>query len=130
MAGIGFELKKLFVGSGVIRKMRAYAYAAVICSGTMILAVLLLLGIQAEARFFGVSEHIDAYLEQRKLVRGNRVKARVAGRSAYCVLDDLLRDAVLCRKYRPDTAAKLTLFMNGNKGTGSSFLHLIRQFII
>ena len=36
MAGIGFELKKLFVGSGVIRKMRAYAYAAVICSGTAI----------------------------------------------------------------------------------------------
>ncbi len=62
MAGIGFELKKLFVGSGVIRKMRAYAYAAVICSGTMILAILLLLGIQAEARFFGVSEHMREVL--------------------------------------------------------------------
>ncbi len=56
MAGIGFELKKLFVGSGVIRKMRAYAYAAIVCSGTMILAVLLLLGVQAVARAFGVSE--------------------------------------------------------------------------
>ena len=62
MAGIGFELKKLFVGSGVIRKMRAYAYAAVICSGTMILAVLLLLGIQAMARFFGVGEHMREVL--------------------------------------------------------------------
>ena len=62
MAGIGFELKKLFVGSGVIRKMRAYAYATVICSGTMILAVLLLLGIQAMARFFGVSEHMREVL--------------------------------------------------------------------
>ncbi|MBR5681175.1 MAG: hypothetical protein IKX19_11030 [Clostridia bacterium] len=62
MAGIGFELKKLFVGSGVIRKMRAYAYAAVICSGTMILAILLLLAVQTEARFFGVSEHMREVL--------------------------------------------------------------------
>ena len=62
MAGIGFELKKLFVGSGVIRKMRAYAYAAVICSGTMILAVLLLLAVQAEARYFGISEHMREVL--------------------------------------------------------------------
>ncbi len=57
MAGIGFELKKLFVGSGVIRKLRAYAYAAVICSGTMILAILLLLGIQALAQSYGMGEH-------------------------------------------------------------------------
>ena len=58
MAGIGFELKKLFVGNGIIRKMRAYAYAAVICSGTMILAILLLLGIQGLAKHFGMTEHL------------------------------------------------------------------------
>ena len=57
MAGIGFELKKLFVGNGVIRKLRAYAYAAVICSGTMLLAIALLLGIQAMAKAFGMQEH-------------------------------------------------------------------------
>ena len=57
MAGIGFELKKLFVGKSVISKIRAYAYAAVICSGTMILAILLLLGIQQMAKAFGMNEH-------------------------------------------------------------------------
>ena len=62
MAGIGFELKKLFVGSGVIRKLRAYAYAAVICSGTMMLAILLLLGVQAMAKGYGMSEHMREVL--------------------------------------------------------------------
>ena len=62
MAGIGFELKKLFVGRGVIRKMRAYAYAATICSGTMLLAIALLLGIQALARFYGMGEHMREVL--------------------------------------------------------------------
>ena len=57
MAGIGFELKKLFVGNGMIRKLRAYAYAAVICSGTMLLAIVLLLGIQAMGKYFGMQEH-------------------------------------------------------------------------
>ena len=58
LAGIGFELKKLFVGRGVIRKVRAYAYAAVICSGTMLLAILLLLGIQLIANHYGLGEHM------------------------------------------------------------------------
>ena len=48
MAGIGFELKKLFVGRGVVRKLRAYAYAGIICSGTMILAIALLLCLQED----------------------------------------------------------------------------------
>ena len=59
LAGIGFELKKLFVGRGVIRKVRAYAYAAVICSGTMLLAILLLLGIQLIAKHYGLGEHMQ-----------------------------------------------------------------------
>ena len=55
MAGIGFELKKLFIGRGVIRKLRAYAFAGVICSGTMLLAILLLLGVQGLAEAFGAN---------------------------------------------------------------------------
>lgn len=55
MAGIGFELRKLFIGRGVIRKLRAYAFAGVICSGTMLLAILLLLGVQGLAEAFGAS---------------------------------------------------------------------------
>lgn len=57
MAGIGFELKKLFVGRGVVRKLRAYAYAGIICSGTMILAIALLLCLQEMAKAFGAGEH-------------------------------------------------------------------------
>ncbi len=56
MAGIGFELKKLFVGRGAIRKVRAYAYASIVCSGTMLLAIVLLLGIQRLAKLYGATE--------------------------------------------------------------------------
>ena len=47
MAGIGFELKKLFAKKGVLNSAKAYGYAAVICTGPMLLGVLLLLGITA-----------------------------------------------------------------------------------
>jgi len=56
MAGIGFELKKLFVGGGAIRKARAYAYASIVCAGTMLLAMVLLIGIQRLALLSGVNE--------------------------------------------------------------------------
>lgn len=45
MAGIGFELKKLFRKKGIMPLLRAYGYAGVICAGPMLLGVLLLLGI-------------------------------------------------------------------------------------
>lgn len=55
MAGIGFELKKLFAGRGVFRKVRAYSYASVVCAGTVLLAIVLLLGMQALIDIFRVS---------------------------------------------------------------------------
>lgn len=58
MAGIGFELKKLFVGRGAIRKVRAYAYASIVCAGTMLLAIVLLLGVQALAKLSGAGEQV------------------------------------------------------------------------
>ncbi len=45
MAGIGFELKKLFQKKGILNSVKAYGYATVICSGPMLLGVILLLGI-------------------------------------------------------------------------------------
>lgn len=45
MAGIGFELKKLFSKKGFFRSVKAYGYATVICTGPMLLGVILLLGI-------------------------------------------------------------------------------------
>ena len=45
MAGIGFELKKLFRRKGLFAALRAYGYAGVICTGPMLLGVLLQVGI-------------------------------------------------------------------------------------
>ena len=45
MAGIGFELKKVFAKKGILNAVKAYGYAAVICTGPMLLGVLLLFGI-------------------------------------------------------------------------------------
>ena len=41
MAGIGFELKKLFRRKGVFAALQAYSYAGVLCAGPMLLGVLL-----------------------------------------------------------------------------------------
>ena len=45
MAGIGFELKKLFKKSGLAATARAYGYAGIICAGPMILGIVLLLSL-------------------------------------------------------------------------------------
>ena len=45
MAGIGFELKKLFRRRGLMAMLRAYGYAGVICAGPMLLGVLLQFGV-------------------------------------------------------------------------------------
>ena len=48
MAGIGFELKKLFHRRGLMAMLRAYGYAGVICAGPMLLGVLLQFGADRE----------------------------------------------------------------------------------
>lgn len=57
MAGIGFELKKLFQKKGVLNTTKAYGYATIICTGPMLLGVLLLLGIMAICGFFAIDTH-------------------------------------------------------------------------
>lgn len=47
MAGIGFELKKLFRRKGLVAMVRAYGYAGVICTGPMLLGILLQFGVLA-----------------------------------------------------------------------------------
>lgn len=56
MAGIGFELKKLFSKKGLFALIRAYGYAGVVCTGSMLLGMILLLGIQAIAKYVGVAK--------------------------------------------------------------------------
>ena len=53
MAGIGFELKKAFNKKGIIALLKAYGYSGLVCTGPMILGIVLLLGI----RMLGIMAH-------------------------------------------------------------------------
>ena len=55
MAGIGFELKRLFHKKGVLNTTKAYGYATIICAGPMLLGVILLLGIMALCTMFNTA---------------------------------------------------------------------------
>lgn len=55
MAGIGFELKKLFQKRGVFALLRAYGYAGVVCVGPMVLGMVLLFGIHYISELAGIS---------------------------------------------------------------------------
>lgn len=54
MAGIGFELKKLFHRKGLVAMVRAYSYAGVICTGPMLLGILLQFGVLAVSGWWHV----------------------------------------------------------------------------
>ena len=57
MAGIGFELKKLFNSRGLFASFRAYGYAGVVCTGPMLLGIVLLLGVMYLCDKTGGSRH-------------------------------------------------------------------------
>lgn len=57
MAGIGFELKKLFSQKGIILNVRANLYASLVVTGPMVLGVLLLLGAKFISSTGGATPH-------------------------------------------------------------------------
>ena len=57
MAGIGFELKKLFSRKGIVLAVRANLYASLVVAGPMILGALLLLGAKFISDWGGASNH-------------------------------------------------------------------------
>jgi len=57
MAGIGFELKKLFSKKGIILNVRANLYASLVVTGPMVLGVLLLLGAKFISSWGGATGH-------------------------------------------------------------------------
>ncbi|MCE1255207.1 MAG: exopolysaccharide Pel transporter PelG, partial [Anaerolineae bacterium] len=57
MAGIGFELKKLFSQKGIILNVRANLYASIVVAGPMILGAILLFGLRYIAILAGSSNH-------------------------------------------------------------------------
>lgn len=46
MAGVGFELKKLFQKKGMVQQLKAYVYSTIVVVGPLLLTMLLVLGIQ------------------------------------------------------------------------------------
>lgn len=61
MAGVGFELKKLFEKKGIIQQLKAYTYSTMVIVGPMLLTMLLILGIQIMMMEFS----FPFYLRQR-----------------------------------------------------------------
>lgn len=61
MAGIGFELNKLFKEKGLAAKVRAYGYSCFIVSGPLLLGILFILIISKIARSQGLIL-VDQYL--------------------------------------------------------------------
>ena len=57
MAGIGFELKKLFSGSSILLKLRANLFSGIVVAGPMIMGAVLLVGIKQLAVRAGASMH-------------------------------------------------------------------------
>lgn len=57
MAGIGFELKKLFEKKGLFALAKAYGYSGIVCTGPMLLGIVLLFGVKILAVFGGASTH-------------------------------------------------------------------------
>ena len=57
MAGIGFELKKLFAKRGIILALRANLYASLVVAGPMLLGAVLLLGAKFISDWGGASNH-------------------------------------------------------------------------
>lgn len=57
MAGIGFELKRLFKRKGVFASAYAYGYAFIVCCGPMLLGMVLLLGVGSLAQASGAAAH-------------------------------------------------------------------------
>lgn len=62
MAGIGFELKKLFKQKGVLALLRAYGYTGMITAGPMLLGVIFLLGIGWIGQAYGMPRHAQDLL--------------------------------------------------------------------
>ena len=57
MAGVGFELKKLFSRQGILAGLRAYGYSGAVCAGPMLLGVGMQRGLQALSTAFGRPVH-------------------------------------------------------------------------
>ena len=56
MAGVGFELRKLFKARTMAGHVKAYSYSAIITAGPFALMTSMVLAVQLLFAFFGVAE--------------------------------------------------------------------------
>jgi len=57
MAGIGFELRKIYNEDSLFSKQKAYAYAGIVYTGPMLLGILLTAGVVVLTMVAGISEN-------------------------------------------------------------------------
>lgn len=90
MAGIGFELKRLFKRKGVFASAYAYGYAFIVCCGPMILGMVLLLGVGFIARHSGLA------MQERELLNAMITVSLLAGLTISSLL------SLICTRYIAD----------------------------
>ena len=62
MAGIGFELRKIYNEDSLFSKQKAYAYAGIVYTGPMLLGILLTAGVVVLTMVAGISENERDYI--------------------------------------------------------------------
>ena len=62
MAGIGFELRKIYNEDSLFSKQKAYAYAGIVYTGPMLLGILLTAGVVVLTMVGGISENERDYI--------------------------------------------------------------------
>lgn len=107
MAGIGFELKKMFSKKGVFPLIKAYGYAATVCVGPMLLGMCFLIVIGAMSILFGTSEH------ERELLNSMVTYTLLSSMVLTGILSMVLTRFVADSLYSGNTGAVLPSFWGG-----------------
>lgn len=107
MAGIGFELKKMFSKKGVFPLIKAYGYAGTVCVGPMLLGMLFLIVIGAMSISFGATEH------ERELLNSMVTYTLLSSMVLTGILSMVLTRFVADSLYSGNTGAILPSFWGG-----------------
>ncbi|WP_310832542.1 exopolysaccharide Pel transporter PelG [Paenibacillus pedocola] len=98
MAGIGFELRKLYREHGLLRHLRAYAYSSMSTVGPMVLCMGMVAGIQGLMAFSGVS-FLERELFLSTIVYAFIFSVLITG-GVSMVLTRFLADMLFQKKYQ------------------------------
>jgi len=125
MAGIGFELKKLFSKNGIILKIRANLYASLVIAGPMILGSLLLLGAKFVSSLGGASNHQQDLIVV--LITYSLLFSLILSSTLLLVLARFIADKMYEGKYKeilPSMYGSLTILLSMGSVLWGIFLYL------